>query len=458
MTSVIPNEDVDMVESITFTYEEELDDDQNNFEVICFPVDQARLIQPDDSFDSSDDETEAGDSSNDSDDEEVLLFSITPHIVASGEDDTIPRAPRMTALKAAPLNPRGKTIKHSADKMHRALVMKAGGFSYRQNAKIFNVPKSTLFDHKHRYTCRQGNAEPIKNKSPPRSKITADGSKFLVETVTSINTVTLQQLRYLYFQRFDTPLDCSTIYRHLVNKCRFTIKRAQVYPERRSSEDVKSKRVQYIEQYIDTGKVQYQKNCVFVDEAHVMANMRRNYAWAPVMTTPHVVVPQMYARSRSMLVAISHFGIVEVCLKINKPGQGGGTKAVDFRAFLDLVMDKLDERGLEDSGWNIVLDNAAIHTSKSLQNHVCERGYQLVYLPPYSPVVQPIELFFSKVKLLFRHVDPEKQTEPSIESQTNDLEERLAKAMSQVTLNDYVNWIKHCETFFERFRAREDDL
>ncbi|KAG2214750.1 hypothetical protein INT45_002989 [Circinella minor] len=51
----------------------------------------------------------------------------------------------------------------------------------------------------------------------------------------------------------------------------------------------------------------YQHNCVFVNEASVMANMRRNYAWSAAGEVAHVKVPQMLY-TRSSLRMQAHLG------------------------------------------------------------------------------------------------------------------------------------------------------
>lgn len=41
----------------------------------------------------------------------------------------------------------------------------------------------------------------------------------------------------------------------------------------------------------------------------------------------------------------------------------------------------------------IVMDNASIHKSKSMIRKIERRGYKMIYLPPYSPGLNPIEQF-----------------------------------------------------------------
>ena len=50
----------------------------------------------------------------------------------------------------------------------------------------------------------------------------------------------------------------------------------------------------------------------------------------------------------------------------------------------------------------VVLDNAAFHKSNKTQELIEQAGATLLFLPPYSPDFNPIELAFSKLKAILR--------------------------------------------------------
>ena len=50
----------------------------------------------------------------------------------------------------------------------------------------------------------------------------------------------------------------------------------------------------------------------------------------------------------------------------------------------------------------VILDNVAFHKSKWVEELVRERGAWLLFLPPYSPDLNPIEMAYSKLKTLLR--------------------------------------------------------
>jgi transposase len=48
------------------------------------------------------------------------------------------------------------------------------------------------------------------------------------------------------------------------------------------------------------------------------------------------------------------------------------------------------------------MDNASFHRSDRIEEMCIEAGVKLVYLPPYSPNLNPIEEFFSELKAFIR--------------------------------------------------------
>ena len=48
-----------------------------------------------------------------------------------------------------------------------------------------------------------------------------------------------------------------------------------------------------------------------------------------------------------------------------------------------------------------MLDNASIHKTQDLRAVVLNKGYHLLFTPPYSPEFNPIELVFGQIKNAF---------------------------------------------------------
>lgn len=83
----------------------------------------------------------------------------------------------------------------------------------------------------------------------------------------------------------------------------------------------------------------------------------------------------------------------------------------------------------------VVCDNLAAHKVEGLADILATYGARFLYLPPYSPDFNPIELAFSKLKTWLR----------TAQARTRDvLEEAISTAAAWITKSDAQNWFAHC--------------
>jgi transposase len=83
----------------------------------------------------------------------------------------------------------------------------------------------------------------------------------------------------------------------------------------------------------------------------------------------------------------------------------------------------------------VVLDNLAAHKRASARRAVEAAGATLLFLPPYSPDLNPIELAFSKLKALLRKAG--RRT-------VDGLWEFLGQALDAFTPEECRNYFRHC--------------
>ncbi len=124
-----------------------------------------------------------------------------------------------------------------------------------------------------------------------------------------------------------------------------------------------------------------------------------------------------------------------------------GTRSEHFIEFLIGVMDTLDQFDMK--GRYLVMDNAAIHKVTEVKDLIASRGYKVIYLPPYLPFLNPIELFWSKVKGGIRR---------DCLNANDNLSTRIIESAKTVSVDDCVNWINHSYSFFDRCLALEPML
>jgi len=83
----------------------------------------------------------------------------------------------------------------------------------------------------------------------------------------------------------------------------------------------------------------------------------------------------------------------------------------------------------------VVLDNLSSHKRERARELIEERGASLVFLPPYSPDLNPIELVFAKIKSLLR----------SLSCRSRDaLWNAMQRVLDLVTPSDAQNCFRHC--------------
>jgi transposase len=76
--------------------------------------------------------------------------------------------------------------------------------------------------------------------------------------------------------------------------------------------------------------------------------------------------------------------------------EGSTTKEV-FEAYIEHFLAPTLEQGQV-----VVMDNLSAHKGQRVRKLIEDRGCQLLYLPPYSPDLSPIEEAFSKVKAFLK--------------------------------------------------------
>ena len=83
----------------------------------------------------------------------------------------------------------------------------------------------------------------------------------------------------------------------------------------------------------------------------------------------------------------------------------------------------------------VIMDNVAFHKVKEAEELIKGTGAELIYLPPYSPDLSPIELMWSKIKSVLR-----KYAARTAES----FQQAISTAFHSVNSSDLLGWFKHC--------------
>lgn len=83
----------------------------------------------------------------------------------------------------------------------------------------------------------------------------------------------------------------------------------------------------------------------------------------------------------------------------------------------------------------VVMENASLHKLDEIEDALAAAGVGLLFLPPYSPDLNPIEHGWAKVKARLRALKP--RTVPA-------LLDALVAAFAAITPHDLHGWFRHC--------------
>uniref|UniRef100_A0A0A9XRL8 Insertion element IS630 uncharacterized 39 kDa protein n=1 Tax=Lygus hesperus TaxID=30085 RepID=A0A0A9XRL8_LYGHE len=133
---------------------------------------------------------------------------------------------------------------------------------------------------------------------------------------------------------------------------------------------------------------------IFIDEAGFNQHLRRSQARSRRNTRAVVTVPTVGGRNVSLILALNNRGVVH-----SKVIAQGTTNAELFVEFLAELRQKVP-----DPDNLIIMDNARIHKAAAVKRFIEEVRFQVHYLPPYSPMFNPVEKAFSKIKCHARNI------------------------------------------------------
>ncbi len=145
-------------------------------------------------------------------------------------------------------------------------------------------------------------------------------------------------------------------------------------------------------------------------------------------------MPRNRGKNQTLIASITLEGGMGEAVSIE-----GATDALLFETYVEEFLAPTLE-----AGQVVVLDGLGAHRTDKVRGLIEVRGADLVFLPPYSPDMNPIEEAFSKMKGIVRKAA----------ARTREaLDEAICEALSAVTSEDAAGWFDHCG-----YRAQDQPL
>lgn len=134
-------------------------------------------------------------------------------------------------------------------------------------------------------------------------------------------------------------------------------------------------------------------------------------------------VPQGHWQTTTFLAGLRHDRIVAP-LVLN-----GAINGAAFRAWVEQFLAPTLE-----PGDIVVADNLSSHKVAGVREAIEAQGAAIIFLPSYSPDLNPIEQLFAKLKALIRHLAPRSR---------DALFETIGYALDQVSPTECSNYLAH---------------
>ena len=136
------------------------------------------------------------------------------------------------------------------------------------------------------------------------------------------------------------------------------------------------------------------KRLVFIDETWVKTNMTRTHGRCLRGQRLVAKAPYGHWKTLTFIAALRCDGIVAPCV-LRQP-----VNAVSFLAWVtQFLVPTLRPGDI------VIMDNLSSHKRRAIRTAIRTAGALLLFLPAYSPDLNPIEQVFAKIKALIRKAD-----------------------------------------------------
>ena len=166
------------------------------------------------------------------------------------------------------------------------------------------------------------------------------------------------------------------------------------------------------------------KRLVFVDEMGANISLSSLRAWSKRGERAHCSVPRNRGPNTTLLTSMSVEGV----------GPSLAVEGTTTRPVFETYVEKVLLPSLQ-RGQIVVMDNLTAHKGDRIRELIESAGCELLYLPPYSPDLNPIEEAFSKIKGLLRKAGARSR---------EALIEALGRALEAITSQDARGFFEHC--------------
>jgi transposase len=278
---------------------------------------------------------------------------------------------------------------YSKDIRERVWKRIAGGQSRRATSRHFGVSESFAVKLARRVQ-ETGSIAPAAQGRPSGSGKLAAFRALLIGWVDKIPDITMPELAAKLLAAKGISVHPSSLSRALL-AWGFTVKKTLLASES-ERDDVHKDRLEW-RCYRQPHMREQVHRLVFVDETGTTTKMTRLRGRARRGARLHASAPFGHWGTQTFIAALRHDGLTAPWV-IDKP-----MNRATFETWVETQLAPTLR-----SGDVVILDNLSSHKSQKADDILRQRGAWFLFLPPYSPDLNPIEMAFAKLKAHLRRI------------------------------------------------------
>ncbi|XP_015807069.2 insertion element IS630 uncharacterized 39 kDa protein-like [Nothobranchius furzeri] len=213
-----------------------------------------------------------------------------------------------------------------------------------------------------------------------------------------------------------------------------------------NSERVKELRYNYVQRVLELEAAAVEHQFIFIDEVGFNLTKRRKRGRNIIGQRAIVEVPGQRGGNITMCAALGYHGIIHHHATL------GPYNSAHLITFLDTLHNTLippdQVDGPEQPRYVVIRDNASFHQAAVVRKWLTGHPrFLVVYLPPYSPFLNPIEEFFSA----WRRKVYDRQPQTRI-----PLLQAMEDACGDIAADSFHGRNRHARRYFPRCLARDN--
>jgi transposase len=288
----------------------------------------------------------------------------------------------------------------------------------RETAEIFSVSPSTVHLFRKLFT-ETGSLNPRAPLYDRPYLITPEGETFLQLLLAQEVDLTLEEIRYRYENVFGILVSMGTMYNTL-ERLNFSRKKKTFSDPKKSTAEVK-------EEYFEKLEAIPPEKRFYLDETGCCLNMTPLYGRSYQGERVYDIRPTNPGTRVNTIAVLTEEGI---------KSHYNYTCSLNTKVFicylaafvLPIIID----------GETLIMDNHPVHRAKEVQEFLNKNKVKFLFIPTYSPELNPIEEAFSKIKQYIK-----KKKARTVNILLNVIED----ALKTITQNDVIGYFNHAAQF-----------